>query len=239
MTAALMMSAHIKGEERITLQLQCEQPPLSVVCDVTADGGVRGRLSPPNAQIRTHMRLTGMMMVIKHNANTELYRGVTAITDQTIAQALSTHLRDSSQVDAIVRIHSELGPDKRMSWAGGVLIERMPPAQDLPHLTSDEFEAHYGTLRSVTGDALREVMTQRSVLGSPTMVMEARDVRWQCSCSRERVMGMLISLGESELQDMIDKDHGAEITCHFCNEQYRVSEDELVVLKSMAGAPIE
>jgi molecular chaperone Hsp33 len=52
-------------------------------------------------------------------------------------------------------------------------------------------------------------------------------------------MGMLISLGESELQDMIDNDHGAEITCHFCNEQFRVSEEELVILKSAAGAPIE
>lgn len=237
MTAALMMSAYIKGEERITLQIQCEQPPLSISCDVTADGGVRGQLSPPNAQIRNHRRITGMMMVIKHNAQSELYRGVTAIADQTIAQALSDHLRDSSQVDAIVRIHCETGADKTLSWAGGVLIERLPPAPNLPHLTPTEFEAHYARLRTLTGDLVRASMTDHTLLDAPMMVMEERPIRWQCHCSQERVFGMLASLGPDELDDMIATDHGAEVTCHFCNERYVVSEDELRVLRAAANAP--
>ncbi|MFT4975325.1 MAG: molecular chaperone Hsp33 [Myxococcota bacterium] len=232
MTAALMMSAYIKGEERITLQIQCEQPPLSISCDVTADGGVRARLSPPTAQIRRHGRLSGMLMVIKHDARAELYRGVTAIDDQTIASALSTHLRDSSQVDAIVNIHSESGPDGALSWAGGVLIERMPPATDLPHLTPPEFKAHYAPLRDLDGPALQEALAQQKLLGAPMLVMEERPLRWQCTCSRPRVLSMLVSLGADELQSMIEEDHGAEINCHFCGEQYTVNETELTELRA-------
>jgi len=37
-------------------------------------------------------------------------------------------------------------------------------------------------------------------------------------------------LGEDELQDMIEKDNGAEATCHFCNEIYRTSSDQLAEL---------
>lgn len=238
MTAALMMSAYIKGEERITLQIQCSEPPLSISCDVNAEGGVRGRLSPPNAQIRTHGRLKGMMLVIKHNVNTELYRGVTAIDDQSIGQALATHLRESSQVDAVVNIHSKSVGEKiiskPMAWAGGVLVERMPAAKDLPSLSPAAFEAHYGSVRDLSGEAVRAVLTTKSLSGAPTMVMEQRPVAWKCHCSQERVAGMLISLGPAELQSMIDEDHGAEINCHFCNEQYTVSEQELVALKQAA-----
>lgn len=234
MTAALMMSAYIKGEERITLQLQSEEPKLSIICDVTADGGVRGRLQPPNAQIRTHRRLKGMMMVIKHDARSELYRGVTAIEDQTIASALASHLRDSSQVDAIVNIHSESSDDHTLGWSGGVLIERMPPAKDLPTLTPAEFEAHYRSLRDLDGDTLRSIISERSVLGAPTMIMEERPIRWQCTCSRERVLSMLVSLGADELKDMIEEDKGASISCNFCNETYAVDEAELRELQAVA-----
>ena len=38
---------------------------------------------------------------------------------------------------------------------------------------------------------------------------------------------MLLSLGRQELEDMMQKEHGAELTCHFCNTKYRFSEEEL------------
>jgi molecular chaperone Hsp33 len=40
-------------------------------------------------------------------------------------------------------------------------------------------------------------------------------------------LGALKILGADELRDMIEKDNGAEATCHFCNEVYRASSDHL------------
>jgi molecular chaperone Hsp33 len=37
-------------------------------------------------------------------------------------------------------------------------------------------------------------------------------------------------LGEAELQDMIEKDNGAEATCHFCNQVYHTDGDQLAQL---------
>ena len=37
-------------------------------------------------------------------------------------------------------------------------------------------------------------------------------------------------LGEAELQDMIEKDEGAEATCQFCGEIYQANEVQLTRL---------
>ena len=44
---------------------------------------------------------------------------------------------------------------------------------------------------------------------------------FRCDCSRERLERVLISLGKAELSDMIAQEHGAELTCHFCNKKYQ------------------
>jgi molecular chaperone Hsp33 len=52
-------------------------------------------------------------------------------------------------------------------------------------------------------------------------------IRFHCPCSEERMLRALRLLGEVELRDMIVTDGGAEATCHFCNEVYRVGTPEL------------
>jgi molecular chaperone Hsp33 len=56
---------------------------------------------------------------------------------------------------------------------------------------------------------------------------EVQMVRFQCGCSVDRVRGALKMLGSDELKDMIEKDGGAEATCHFCNEIYQLSGQDL------------
>ncbi|MNP60326.1 33 kDa chaperonin [compost metagenome] len=58
-------------------------------------------------------------------------------------------------------------------------------------------------------------------------VLEEMDVRFQCQCSKERVERTLVSLGQSELEQLIEEDGKAEVVCHFCNEAYTFDKEEL------------
>ena len=51
--------------------------------------------------------------------------------------------------------------------------------------------------------------------------------RFYCNCSKERVEKAVISVGKKEIQDMIDEGKDIEVKCHFCNENYVFSPDDL------------
>ena len=74
-------------------------------------------------------------------------------------------------------------------------------------------------------DLLRDVFLDLDP--KPLDEAEASQELGFCPCSRERSKAALLLLGRDELTDMRDKDGGAELTCHFCNNRYDVSAAEL------------
>lgn len=43
----------------------------------------------------------------------------------------------------------------------------------------------------------------------------------------EKAVGLIGSLGKTEVESMLNEDKGAEMNCGFCNENYRLSESDL------------
>lgn len=48
-----------------------------------------------------------------------------------------------------------------------------------------------------------------------------------CNCSKKRMANGLKSIGKEQLQEILEEDKKAEITCYFCGKQYYFSEEEL------------
>ena len=57
-------------------------------------------------------------------------------------------------------------------------------------------------------------------------------VVFSCKCSKERFSSGIITLGTKEIEEMIEEDGQAETQCHFCNEKYHFSKEELSALLS-------
>ena len=110
----------------------------------------------------------------------------------------------------------------------------MPEERGQASLEPEAFEARYGWLREA--DVL-QVLTQLAfgTLGDRRIqVLEQRKLTWRCRCSRERSETALLALGPDTLQSMVDEDHGAEVTCDFCQTTYVFTEDELVGIRGRA-----
>lgn len=232
--AAALLSAHIKGEERLTVQVQGQDPVLSMFAEIDAEGGVRARVSPTTAAPHAGGRLTGLMLTIKADARREMYRGLTEVRDQTLEAALDTHLRDSAQTDAVLRIETR-ADEHGLHAACGILIERLPAAAGEASLDPEAFAARYRSLPEGRACDLVEGLRQCKLGDVSFSPLDDREVRWQCRCSQEKVEEMLAGLGVDQLRAMADEDHGAEITCHFCNSVYRVDEERLRELLAESG----
>ncbi|MEC7946576.1 MAG: Hsp33 family molecular chaperone HslO, partial [Myxococcota bacterium] len=216
--AALLMSAWIKGEERITLQIQGEEPRFAYMGEADAAGNLRARMTPARLRPREGQHINGLMMAIKADGRRELYRGMTPLEDQTIERALVEHLSNSDQVDTLLRIQVKLDDDGAVRTAGGLLLERLPDHPDHASMAPDEFQAEFGSIPDQDIGELHTALAFGSIAGRPIELLENRVLTWRCRCSDMKVRSMLRSLGATELASIRDELGQAEVTCHFCNQ---------------------
>ena len=55
---------------------------------------------------------------------------------------------------------------------------------------------------------------------------------YKCDCNKERIERAIISLGRQEIEDILEKEKKAEVTCYFCNKEYKFEEAELKAILS-------
>ena len=44
--------------------------------------------------------------------------------------------------------------------------------------------------------------------------------KYNCLCSKEYIDKILLTMGETELYDIVEKEGKIEVHCHFCNTKY-------------------
>jgi molecular chaperone Hsp33 len=226
--ATALMSAHIKGDERMTIQVQCSHPEMSFFGEVGSDGAIRGRLKPSVLDVPSR-RLTGVLLAIKSTEERELYRGATPVQDQTLTEALRGHLSDSVQVDGLLWIDG----------AAGVLIERLPDPDGHHQLTVEAFRARYGPLQKQSPAEVVETLLRGKIADQEVRLLGVRSLYWSCRCSEARVLGMLSTLGPETLGQMVEEDGQAEVICHFCNHPYVIDGDQLRSVRQRLMGPME
>jgi molecular chaperone Hsp33 len=239
MLSALVMSAYIKGEERISLQLQGESPHCAFIADVDSTGGARARFSPHSLLYKTGSPVNGIMLAIKFDSNKELYRGITKVDQTTIEHALSEHLQNSTQVDILLRLKVQVDKKGQIRFAGGLLLERLPDSKEHPSISSEEFKRHFAHLDAQPVEDILVGLAFGKLGSTPIQLLENRGLQWRCSCGQERVEAVLFNMGPAELREMWDQDGGAEVSCHFCAVSYGVSKDRLAELIAIHEAPTE
>lgn len=235
-SAAAMMGAMLKGDERLSIQVRGDGPIGLIAAEANAHGEVRGYVNNPHVEL-TNIRpgkmnvaaavgTTGQIHVIKDLGLKEPYRGSIPIISGELAEDFTYYFAVSEQTNSAVSLGVLVAPDYTVANAGGFIIQLLPGVTD-DEIT--ELEKALSEIPPVTTlleegleleDILRRILPDVSIL-------EESEVHFYCDCSHERVERALISMGADELEKMIDEDQKAEVTCHFCNEVYTYNEDQL------------
>lgn len=176
----------------------------------------------------------------------EPYRGSVPIVSGEIGEDIAYYLAKSEQINSAVSIgvlmtveangngsakdtEPEFALERlRVAASGGFIIQMMPSADEglIKHLERTIPQAPHSTEMIRAGMSPVEML--REALGDLDFeVLEEKEPVFHCTCSRERALQIIAALGREEVLDMIARDNGAVLICHFCNESHKISGDEL------------
>ena len=170
----------------------------------------------------------GTLFVIKDVGLKEPYSGQTALVSGEIAEDITQYFADSEQVPSACGLGVLVNPDLTVACAGGYLIQLLPfaPESDIAML-----EENLRDITSVT-DLMQNGMTtddiaQKLMAGLSAELLDESEPEYVCDCSRERTAKMIYSLDIPSLREMADEMPEIEVCCHFCNQKYVFTKDEL------------
>ncbi len=237
LTITSMMGAMVKGDDTITVKVEGDGPIGAIVADGNANGDVRGYVTEPHIDfpINEAGKLDvkravgeGSLGIVKDLGLKDYFTGQVPLVSGEISEDFTYYFATSEQIPSAVGAGVLINPDHSVLAAGGFIVQLMPGADD-DIIT--KIEQAIGSVPAISslveaGNSPEEIL-QTLFADEEIQFLETMPVRFQCKCSKERIVQAIQGLGEAEIKAMIEEDHGAEATCHFCNEVYQVTESEL------------
>lgn len=238
MTAAVMMGTMLKGEDKLTVKVEGNGPIGPMIIDSNAKGEVRGYVTNPQTHfdlnevgkldVRRAVGTEGTLTIVKDLGLRDFFTGQVPIVSGEIAEDFTYYFAVSEQVPSSVGLGVLVNPDNTILAAGGFIIQLMPGTDDETITVIEEHLSKMEPVSKMIEKGLTPEELLFEILGKDNVqILDSIPVSFECNCSKERFGSAIISLGVSEIRDMIEEDGGAEAHCHFCMEKYQYSVDEL------------
>ncbi len=244
MSAGLILASNMKREgSRVNIRIRGNGPLGGLLVDAGLDGTVRGYVDhpevelPPNPQgkldVGGAVGREGYLYVVRDVGYGYPYSSTTQLVSGEVGEDIAAYLVSSEQTPSALLVGVFVGAEG-VTASGGILLQVLPKAAEDPALV-ELLESRVAHLSGFTpllraGKTLPDIF--QDLLGDFDLHIfpDVQMLRFQCPCSFERVLGALKMLSTDELQDMIEKDNGAEATCDFCGEVYQVGAHHLADL---------
>lgn len=244
MTGTLILASSLKGDESITVRLLGDGPLKGVVAVSNAQGEVRGYVQEPlvDLPLKDSGKLDvgsavglGELAVSRSSQNGEVYTGMVPMVSGEIAEDLVHYLLTSEQIPSAMLLGVLVEKDYHVGGAAGLLIQPLPGAteEDIQAIESQLGQIGVGISELVARSQSMAEMLEQLMGQLPYHVLERRAVEFSCTCSKERLSDTLVSIGEKGIADLI-ADGRAEMVCHFCNEHYLFTLEELQQISEQA-----
>ncbi len=243
LTGAVLMASLQKGEARINLQLECDGAMRGFFVDAAANGDVRGYVKNPHVEVelseafqwRAALGNSGFISVLR-DIGGEYYRSSVELISMKLSEDLNHYFKTSDQVATQVALTVQREETEGLGKVAGVLVQALPDADvgalaRIGHGLEERLQQAVANLPELTAPALHEALFP----GVPLML--TTPLRFACSCSKERALSTIESLGVNEVQDIVDTMGSTAVTCHFCSTKHEISLPDLWCILERLGRP--
>ena len=241
LTAGTMMGAMLKGDQKLTIKVEGNGPIGPILVDAHANGDVRGYVTNPHVdfegteqgKLRVYQAVgtEGFVTVIKDIGMREPFIGQSPIVSGELGEDFTYYFAVSEQTPSSVGVGVLVNGDDSVLAAGGFILQIMPGAQEETISFIEDRLQKIPPVSTLIEQGLSPEELLYAVLGEDKVkVLEVMDVQFNCTCSRERIESVLISLGKTELAQIREEEEETEVHCHFCNERYKFSKEDITNL---------
>ncbi|OOG47768.1 Hsp33 family molecular chaperone HslO [Rhodanobacter sp. C01] len=242
LAASALLTGNIKLDGALSVEVKSSGALRLLFAECSDQGRLRG-LARWNDPLPAPLMLDGlpdasMAITIGNVERGQRYQGLVDLCHADVAAALENYFIQSEQLPARILLAAD------GEHAVGLMLQKLPDegghaaAQDddawsrVVHLTAtlgrDEL------LASAPEQLLYRLYHEESV-----RLFEPRVLAFGCSCSRERVAGMLRSLGRDEVEAALAaRGDEIEVVCEFCAQRYHFDRIDAELLLGEGVTPV-
>ena len=176
----------------------------------------------------------GSLTIIRDDGYSRPFVGSCALPEKgSVDEAFEEYFRISEQLPTRVATLVEINETGDCTFAGVAALQLLPFAEEK-------------TRKGVADTSLSELLSDIKNVGVSDCakkhfqvaqeVWELRRAQYQCNCSREYLLGVLASLGEGQMRQIIAEDGALKAHCHYCNTDYVFTDKDADELFSKNGA---
>lgn len=246
LTAAMLLASELKGEERIKLRFEGNGPVGVIAAEANRVGEIRGYVQKPRAALDYSQPDTelgdglgvGLLTVSKILYNEAEPRTSTIqLVKGDIIADVAHFLAQSEQVLSAIQLDVSLSDDGNVKEAGGLMIQRMPEAEEetMAHLQESISELPPIASFFEDGKYIDDIMELATVPYS-VKELDRQPVDFFCRCSPKRFKNALSMLGYEDLKEM--EGESQEVVCNYCGDKMTISQEEIKKLVKSARAKL-
>jgi len=223
--ACALLSATIKYEGSLILQIRGDGPLHLLVVQATSEGTLRG-LARWNSDVPEHdlknIFGNGQMAITIEPPTGEPYQGIIALQGEHIQDAIENYFKQSEQ------LNTRLWLAANKSVCTGFLLQELPESRkDNPSNLGDDHNSwqHAEALgNTLSNEELLSLSTKETLHRlfheDDIRLFEPSPLSFRCNCSNDRIGKLIISLGLDESRKIILEEGEIQVDCEFCNAQY-------------------
>lgn len=235
LTASLIMGAMYKGDQTLTIRINGGGPVGEIISFVDANGHVKGTIENPEVHFSQKDKLAvgiavgnnGFIHVTKDLKIRDVFTSSAKLQTGEIADDFTYYFAASEQIPSSVGLGVLVNEKNEVFASGGFILQLMPGCKEE---TIKKIEKNIGKMKPIS-ELINTNYKPEDIIDLITEgdheFVDEMPLSYFCDCSKERFEKGLVSLGEEEIQKLIEEDNPINITCQFCKKEYNFTKNEL------------
>jgi molecular chaperone Hsp33 len=237
--AAALLSANLKGNDRIAIGVECSGPIKGLSVESNAFGEVRGylhRVPIPVDKPLDDFNLSpfygaGFLSVTQYLEKAKHpFTGKVMMEYGTLAKDLALYYLKSEQIPTSFSLGIVFDKKGEVQDAGGLFLQALPGADDDTLSQLENIVRELPSMgHAVNSNDFPQGWIERTFHSFSPVLLGQRGIEFMCHCNRKQIRTMLLMLDYNELNDMVrNGPFPIEIRCHNCNTKYSFDQDALL-----------